>query len=170
MLKHSNAIKVGKNCGYQALYFTGSTDFFFFFFAGDVELATSTGSAVVETGLSVVTAVEDGGWLLVSSLASLTSMASCTRTLLRSRINKRGKKHIYFEQGCGYGSAVLVRIGKLDPDPDRSEIKIKINKFQRLKMEHWRVVGAHKWRHGGYKWSPGGFGITIPNQDTFLEK
>ncbi len=108
--------------------------------------------------MSVVTA-EEGGWLLVNSLASLTSMASCTKTLLRFRINKREKKHHYFEQGCGYGSAVLVGIGKLDPDPDRSEIKININKFQRLKMEHWRAVGAHKWRRGGYKWSPGGSGI-----------
>jgi hypothetical protein len=70
-----------KNCGSQALYFTGSTDFFFFFLAGDVELAPTTGSTEAETGLSCTgVAEEEGGWLLVNSLASLTSIASCTRT------------------------------------------------------------------------------------------
>jgi hypothetical protein len=94
MHKHSNAIKVGRNCKSQALYFTGSTDFFFFFLAGDVELAPPTGSTEVETGLGVTgVAEEGGGWLLVNSLASLTSMASCTRTLLRSRI-KGGKSSV----------------------------------------------------------------------------
>jgi hypothetical protein len=118
MHKHSNAIKEGRNCGSQALYFTGSTDFFFFFLGGVwfAELAATTGSTEVETGLSVVTGVEEeeGGWLLANSLASLTSMASCTRTLLRSRLKElRIRIHsISLKAGSGsvYASLTLTEL------------------------------------------------------------